>query len=408
MTHVDAQAVLEHMRDRRPAMTDLLADLARAESPSDVPAAQRRVFDLLADALRPAGYEATHLPGNTSGGQLYARPADRPQGQPVQLLLGHGDTVWPQGTLDTMPVEVTDDGRMRGPGVYDMKGGLVQMVFALRALRDLDVTPSVTPVVFVNSDEEIGSHDARPRIHRLAKVVERTFVLEPSLGPQGKLKTARKGIGRFTVRITGKSAHAGLDPEAGASAIVELSHVIQKLNALNDAERGITVNVGMIEGGQRPNVVAPTSRATVDVRVRTGADAKVIEETIHSLEVSTPGVTLDIEGGIRRPPLERTPRNRALWRCAQAAADRLSIELDEGMAGGASDGNETSAFSATLDGLGAVGDGAHAAHEYVDLAKMVERTALLVLLLLADPLAPDGDGAAAKAAAHAPHRELSN
>jgi len=142
--------------------------------------------------------------------------------------------------------------------------------------------------------------------------------------------------------------------------------------------------------------------------VRTGADAKVIEETIHSLEVSTPGVTLDIEGGIRRPPLERTPRNRALWRCAQAAADRLSIELDEGMAGGASDGNETSAFSATLDGLGAVGDGAHAAHEYVDLAKMVERTALLVLLLLADPLAPDGDAAAAKAAAHAPHRELSN
>lgn len=408
MTNADAQVILEHVREHRPAMTSLLADLVRAESPSDVPEAQRRVFALLAEALRPARYTATHLPGDTSGGQLYARPTDRPHGRPVQLLLGHGDTVWPQGTLDTMPVEVTDDDRMRGPGVYDMKGGLVQMVFALRTLHDLDLTPSVTPVVFVNSDEEIGSHDSRPRIHRLAKVAERTLVLEPSLGLEGKLKTARKGIGRFTIRITGKSAHAGLDPEAGASAIVELSHVIQKLHALNDAEQGITVNVGMIEGGQRPNVVAPTSRATVDVRVRTCDDARTIETTIHDLEVSTPGVTLDIEGGIRRPPLERTPRNRALWRCAQAAADRLGIELDEGAAGGASDGNETSAFSATLDGLGAVGDGAHAEHEYVDLEKMVERTALLTLLLLADPLKRDDEPAAAAAEDRKAHHELSN
>ncbi len=406
MTNVDAQAVWAQVRDRRPAMTDLLADLVRAESPSDVPEAQRRVFELLADALRPAGYVATHLPGDTSGGQLYARPADRPHGQPVQLLLGHGDTVWPQGTLETMPVEITDDGRMRGPGVYDMKGGLVQMVFALRTLHDLNLTPSVTPVVFVNSDEEIGSHDSRPRIHRLAKVATRTLVLEPSLGLDGKLKTARKGVGRFTIRITGKSAHAGLDPEAGASAIVELSHVVQKLHALNDAEQGITVNVGMIEGGQRPNVVAPTSHATVDVRVRTRADAQTIETTIHNLEVSTPGVTLDIEGGIRRPPLERTPSNRALWHCAQTAADRLDIELDEGTAGGASDGNETSAFSATLDGLGAVGDGAHAAHEYVDLEKMVERTALLVLLLLAGPL--ELERATAVAEERTPHHELSH
>lgn len=406
MTNVDAQAVWAQVRDRRPAMTDLLADLVRAESPSDVPEAQRRVFELLADALRPAGYVAAHLPGDTSGGQLYARPADRPHGQPVQLLLGHGDTVWPQGTLETMPVEITDDGRMRGPGVYDMKGGLVQMVFALRTLHDLNLTPSVTPVVFVNSDEEIGSHDSRPRIHRLAKVATRTLVLEPSLGLDGKLKTARKGVGRFTIRITGKSAHAGLDPEAGASAIVELSHVVQKLHALNDAEQGITVNVGMIEGGQRPNVVAPTSHATVDVRVRTRADAQTIETTIHNLEVSTPGVTLDIEGGIRRPPLERTPNNRALWHCAQTVADRLDIELDEGTAGGASDGNETSAFSATLDGLGAVGDGAHAAHEYVDLEKMVERTALLVLLLLAGPL--ELERATAVAEERTPHHELSH
>jgi glutamate carboxypeptidase len=401
MTTVGAQSVWEHVRAARPAMTTLLEKLVRAESPSDVPAAQEPVFALLADALEPAGYTATHLPGTTSGGQLYARPMERERHRPVQLLLGHGDTVWPQGTLDTMPIEVTEEGQMRGPGVYDMKGGLVQMVFALRTLYELDLTPPLTPIVFVNSDEEVGSPDSRPRIHRLARVADRAFVLEPSLGPEGKLKTARKGVGRFTIRIKGKSAHAGLDPESGASAIVELSHVIQKLHALNDAERGITVNVGMIEGGQRPNVVAPTSRAIADVRVLTCEDANLVERTIHSLEVSTPGVTLDVEGGIRRPPLERTPRNRALWHVAQDAADRLGIALDEGTAGGASDGNETSAFCATLDGLGPVGDGAHAEHEYVELDKMVERTALLVLLLLADPLDPSAEHADSDAEPHA-------
>lgn len=397
MTNVDAQLVWDRVRAFQPAMTELLVDLVRAESPSDVPEAQHRVFALLAEALHPAGYTVVHLPGTTSGGQLYARPVDRVRHRPVQLLLGHGDTVWPEGTLDTMPVEVTEGGRMRGPGVYDMKGGLVQMVFALRTLHAMEYTPTVTPVVFVNSDEEIGSHDARRWIHRLARVAERTFVLEPSLGPDGKLKTARKGVGRFTIEITGKSAHAGLDPEGGASAIVELSHVIQKLHALNDAERGITVNVGTIEGGQRPNVVAPTSRAIADVRVRTCDDAEAVETVIRNLEATTPGVTLAVEGSIRRPPLERTPRNRVLWHYAQTAAEQLGIELDEGMAGGASDGNETSIFSATLDGLGAVGDGAHAQHEYVELNKLVERTALLVLLLLADPL--DDEAMAAPVAA---------
>lgn len=400
MTNVDARSVWDQIRAAQPAMTALLKKLVRAESPSDVPEAQESVFALLADALEPAGYAVTHLPGTTSGGQLYARPVERACHHPVQLLLGHGDTVWPQGTLDTMPVEVTDDGRMRGPGVYDMKAGLVQMVFALRTLHELELTPPVTPIVFVNSDEEVGSPDSRLRIHRLARVAERAFVLEPSLGPEGKLKTARKGVGRFTISIKGKSAHAGLDPESGASAIVELSHVIQKLHALNDAERGITVNVGRIEGGQRPNVVAPTSRATADVRVLTRDDAEHIEAVIRGLEVSTPGVTLHIEGGIRRPPLERTPRNRALWHRAQEAADRLGIALDEGMAGGASDGNETSALCATLDGLGPVGDGAHAEHEYVELDKMVERTALLTLLLLADPRDQSAEYAAADAEPH--------
>jgi glutamate carboxypeptidase len=217
-------------------------------------------------------------------------------------------------------------------------------------------------------------------------VADRAYVLEPSLGAQGQLKTARKGVGRFTVRVKGKAAHAGLDPAAGASAILELSHVIQALFAMNDAERGITVNVGTIDGGLSPNVVAPLSSATVDVRVLTEADARRIEAQIKGLAPATPGVTLEIEGGIGRPPMERTPRNRVLWEIARDRARLLGMELTEGVAGGGSDGNTTSLYTATLDGLGAVGDGAHAAHEFVYLKSIAERAALLTMLMLAPPL----------------------
>ena len=366
-------------------MVRVLQEMVRTESPSDVPEAQAEMFDLVEQVLRPTNYETTRLPGQETGGQLYARPSNPEKGRPVQLLLGHVDTVWPVGTLNEMPVKI-EDGCLYGPGTYDMKGGIVQMIYALRALEALDLDPPVTPVIFLNSDEEVGSFESRPRIRRLARVANRTFVLEPSLGPGGKLKTARKGVGRFTITIQGESAHAGLDPEGGASAIVELSHVVQKMNALSDVKEGISVNVGTIEGGQRPNVVAPESRAVVDVRVRTREDARAIEERIRNIEPTTPGVELAVDGDIRRPPMERTPRNRALWRMAQEAGRKLNIELEEGRAGGGSDGNEASLFSATLDGLGPVGDGAHADHEHVDLDKMIERTALLAVLLMAPPL----------------------
>lgn len=388
---VDAKAVLTYLRDRRDAMVDQLAALVRAESPSDDPEAQQAVFGQLAEGLRDLEYRVEHLPGHTTGGQLYARPHDRAPHQPIQLLVGHGDTVWPVGTLDDMPVTIEDDtGKMRGPGVYDMKGGLIQMLFALRAMWALGLKPPVAPVVFVNSDEEIGSPESRPRLRRLARVADRAFVLEPSLGRDGKLKTARKGIGRFTIDIKGKPAHAGLDPGGGASAIQELSHVIQSLHALSDPEQGISVNVGMIEGGQRPNVVAPTGRAVADVRVPTQDDAERIEQQIRDLEPATPGITLRVEGHFGRPPLERTPRNRLLWHRAQEAAERLGLTLGEAQAGGASDGNETSVFTATLDGLGPVGDGAHAEHEFVFIDQLIERTALLVLLLMGTPV---GDAA---------------
>ncbi len=314
---------------------------------------------------------------------LYASPRRRLRGVPAQLLLGHYDTVWPTGTLETMPFERQGD-TIRGPGVFDMKGGLVMMILALRGLRAVGVTPEVTPVVFANSDEEIGSRDSRRYIEALARRVIRAFVLEPSLGEAGRLKTTRKGIARFTITVTGQAAHAGLDPGKGASAILELSHVIQRLFELNDPERGVTVNVGTIDGGLRPNVVAPESRAVVDVRVAGAEDARRVEAAIRGLETRTPGTAVRIEGGFGRPPLEPTPRNRRLWERARRLGESLGLELEQAAVGGGSDGNTTSLYTATLDGLGPVGGGAHAPDEHLRLQPTLSRAALLALLL-ADP-----------------------
>jgi glutamate carboxypeptidase len=378
--------LLSYLREHRWSMVDFLRRLAIEESPSAEPESQGPVLDILSGALVELGYVARRGSGRRSGGHLYAKPRRREPNGPVQLLLGHCDTVWPLGTLEEMPVEV-GNGVVRGPGVYDMKGGLAQMVYALRALRALGLKPPVTPVVFINSDEEVGSRDSRRHIRRLARVANRVFVLEPSLGSEGKLKIARKGVGRFSFFIEGKAAHAGLAPEGGASAVLELSYLIQTLHALNDPSRGTTVNVGVVEGGLSPNVVAPKSRAQVDVRVRTPEEAWRVTEAILGLEPATAGVALRVEGGIGRPPMERTPPNRALWETAGRLGKKIGAKLEEGTAGGASDGNTTSLYAATLDGLGAVGGGAHARHEFVYVDKMVERAALLALLLMEPPLA---------------------
>ena len=386
----DAAAVRDWLAGRRGRLIELLRRLTEAESPSVVPDAQRGVREILAAALAELGYVNRRIPGRSSGGMLYARPERRVRGRPAQLLLGHYDTVWPLGTLSHMPFAV-DGEIVRGPGVYDMKGGLAQGLLALEALRHFGVDPSVTPLVFFNSDEEIGSRDSRRYIEALARCVDRVFVLEPSLGVAGRLKTTRKGIGRFTVSVAGEAAHAGLDPGKGASAILELSHVIQHLFALNDLERGITVNVGQIDGGLRPNVVAPASSAVADVRVASEADARAVEAAIRALAPVVPGTRLRVEGGFGRPALEPTPANRALWRTARRLGAELGLELEEAQAGGGSDGNTTSRYAATLDGLGAVGDGAHARHEHLQLGKTLERAALLTLLLMQAPVgAPAG------------------
>jgi glutamate carboxypeptidase len=268
-----------------------------------------------------------------------------------------------------------------------MKGGLTQMVLALRTLDELGLEPPLTPVVFVNADEEIGSRSSTRYIRMLARRAARAYVLEPAMGESGAIKTECKGIGRFTITVFGKAAHAGLDPEGGASAILELSHVIQQLFALNDPAKGITVNVGTIDGGLRSNVVAPQSTASVDVRVVTLEQAREVERAILALKPQNPDAELEISGGFVLPPMEATPRNQALWRLAQAAAAELGIEIEDCLAGGGSDGNIASQYAPTLDGLGPLGDGAHALHEHVVLESLEERGALLGLLLLAPPMA---------------------
>lgn len=377
--------LLAHLRLRRDAMAAFATRLVALESPSRDAAAQEAVFDVFGEALGEQGFRLRRRPGAASAGVLLALPRTRRRPGRYQVLLGHGDTVWPRGTLVDMPAR-RESGVLRGPGVYDMKGGLVQGLYAVGALRALHVEPEVTPVFLVNSDEETGSVESTRVITRLARRANRVFVLEPSAGEEGRLKTARKGVGRFRVRVKGVAAHAGLDPEKGVSAILELSHVIQNLFALNDPERGITVNVGTVDGGLTPNVVAPESSAVADVRVRHKEDVDRIEAAIRGLAPTTPGTTLEIEGGIGRPPMERTPGNRRLWRMARGAAAELGLQLEEAAVGGGSDGNTTSRLAPTLDGLGAVGAGAHAAREFLYVDRMVERAALLALLLAAPPL----------------------
>jgi glutamate carboxypeptidase len=251
MSEVHPADLLAKAREKQPALVEFLKELVLIESPSDDPESQQEVQRVLAAGLGEAGYEVRRIPGRVTGGHLYARPAKRLRGRPGQILIGHCDTVWPVGTLGEMPVH-EDDGRLTGPGVYDMKAGLAQIVFALQILSELRVEPMVTPLVLVNSDEEIGSPESRGHIRLIARRATRAFIVEPALGLSGKLKTARKGGGGFRVRIRGKAAHAGLDPESGASAILELSHVIQTLHSLNDRQRGSEGGRPRPHSGGRP------------------------------------------------------------------------------------------------------------------------------------------------------------
>lgn len=373
--------LLAWLEVRRGEMVEVTARLASIESPSDDPAAVAEAADLFSGELEQTGYRVRRIPGRLgSAGHLLAVPRNRSAGRPWQLLVGHLDTVWPVGTLETMPVRPVD-GRLDGPGVFDMKGGLVQGLYAIRALDALGVTPEASPVFFVNGDEEVGSADSQRHLGRLARGACRALVLEPSYGPEGAIKTARKGVARYRMRFRGRSAHAGLDPEAGRSAILAMARTVERLHAIQDLDRGISVNPGVVSGGTRPNVIADRAELLVDVRVRTLADAREVDGAIRALPSGVDGVELAAEGGLVTPPLEPTPRNRRLWGAARELGRAIGVELREVQVGGGSDGNHTSRLTATLDGLGAVGDGAHADHEHLVIGRMPERAALVAGLI---------------------------
>lgn len=388
---MELQRVQAFLTGAADEMVEFVQALSSAESPSRSSEDQRGVQAQVSDLLESLDFRVRLLKGREFGGAIFAVPRERQKHQPAQLLLGHTDTVWPLGTLATMPVvHDRDAGVLRGPGVFDMKGGLAVGLYALRALREVGLQPTVSPVVFFNADEEIGSPESERSIVRLARRVCRVLVLEPALGAEeGTIKTERRGVGQFQIRVIGKSAHSGLDPRKGASAIQELAVVIQALHSMKDLDAGLSVNVGEIRGGTRANVVAAEAQAVVDVRVKTMEQAAEISERIRSLDAVTPGTRLEISGAVDRPPMEFTPGNRALWAATEAAGRRLGVELTRGVSGGASDGNLTSPITATIDGLGAVGDGAHAAHEFLHTERLPERAGVVAQLLMLPAELPD-------------------
>jgi glutamate carboxypeptidase len=359
-------------------LNTLVRDLVSAESPSDDRSALSACGDLVARRSMEAGGVVERLPGGATADHVLAR---WPGSGPAVLLLGHFDTVWPVGQLRRMPIKESD-GRLFGPGVFDMKAGVAMGLLAMRALAEA-VEASARPRVsfLITSDEEVGSAASRAAIERLALESAAVLVLEPSL-PGGVVKTARKGVGEYEIVARGVSAHAGVEPEKGASAIHELARQITAVESLNDASRGRSVNVGVIEGGTRPNVVAETARARVDVRISRLADAAVVHEALGALRSSNPRVTLEVHGGINRPPMERSSGVIRLFELARGVARAMGEELAEGATGGGSDGNFAAALGVpTLDGLGAIGDGAHALHEHVLLNELPRRAALVAGLV---------------------------
>jgi glutamate carboxypeptidase len=374
-----APPVRAELEPRRQEMVDLLGRLVAIESPSDDPAGLDRFADALVELFGQFG--AIEQIGPSSSRHLRLTIPGASAG-PHAVALCHYDTVWATGTLARIPFTVDADGVARGPGCFDMKGGIVVLYFALQSLAARGLRPAQQLQVLFTCDEEIGSPTSRPLIEQTAHGAAVAYVLESPL-PGGTLKTARKGTGDYLVRITGRAAHAGVEPHKGISATHELAQQILALHALNDYAVGTTINVGVVHAGTRPNVVAAEAEAHVDVRVQTLAEADRIDSAIRGLAAHLPGAVLDIDGGLNRPPMERSPAMGALFARARAIAAAMGVDLHEGSTGGGSDGNFTAALGVpTLDGLGPEGEGAHAAHEHVLTESFPRRAALVAGLLL--------------------------
>lgn len=380
MSPPDPTTLLASCDGHRAWLLETIERLVRLESPSTDKAAVDRCGMAVAALFQAVGGRVSRLPQADRGDHVRVEWGD---GGRQVMVLGHFDTVWPVGQLAAMPFR-REDGRLHGPGIFDMKSGIALAALAARVLVETGATlPRI--VALWTTDEEIGSGTSRAAIEEEARRSAAVLVLEPSL-PGGAAKTSRKGVGEFELTVHGRAAHAGVDPGKGASAIHELARQVLALEALQDLPRGISVNVGVVAGGSRTNVVADRASARIDVRVPTMIDAERVASAIRGLRPQLAGTRLDIGGGVERPPLERSPGVVRLYLQARQIAATLGRELDEGATGGGSDGNFTGALGVpTLDGLGPAGDGAHALHEHVLEADLCWRAALVAALLMRLP-----------------------
>jgi glutamate carboxypeptidase len=381
-TKTDSQSALPYLvfcQQHEGEMLSLLRRMVEIESPSENKAAVDSMGAFLGQIFERLGGKVTFYPQKEAGNHLKAEFGGN-SGKPV-LLLGHFDTVWPMGTLAKMPFRM-EAGRAFGPGVYDMKAGIAMMIFSLRALKASGQDGNRPVTILLDTDEEVGSTTGRPVVETTAKDCEAVLVLEPSQGPKGFLKTSRKGVGDITIRVRGRASHSGVDFEKGQSAIVELARQLLEIVKFTDPARGITVNPGVIQGGTRSNVVAAEAWAEVDLRVVHAADAPLLERKFAALKPFNPECSIEIIGGMNRPPMERTEGTVRLFGIAREIGQSVGLALEESSTGGGSDGNFTSALGIpTLDGLGALGEGAHASNESVVIEELPPRTALLVGLL---------------------------
>jgi glutamate carboxypeptidase len=372
---------LRYFQERRDQIVQTIHQLVEIESPSDNKDAVDRLGKLLAGRFEGLGGHAKFHRAQKFGDHLQVDFVGTGRGKPV-LLLGHLDTVYPLGTLATMPSRVAS-GRLSGPGAFDMKSGIALMLHAIEALRAWheDVLPRPVIVLLV-SDEEVGSDTSRRITENLARQSAAVLVFEPSHGPNGAVKTARKGIGEYVLKVTGKAAHSGLDFEKGQSAIVELARQIVAIQKLIDLKRGLTLNVGTMQGGTRVNVIPAEASAVLDVRVVRKQDAASIDRKLRSLKPFNRKCKLEITGGMNRPPMERTSSVAALYKKAAEIAKQIGWKLEEAAVGGGSDGNFIAALGIpTLDGLGGVGEGAHATHESILISELPKRATLLAELI---------------------------
>jgi len=374
------KTLLAHLRKRLPRMLDTLRQLTLIESPSLEKNHADRCANSLADEWQLRGARIQLIPQRHRGDHVRAvwNPSSSPASQ--LLVLGHYDTVYPTGTLSKMPFRMAGN-KAYGPGTFDMKAGIVQALFALEALQELKTGVSKRLVFLWTSDEEIGSESSRKLIEDEARRSDAVFVLEPCLGPRGMVKTSRKGVGEAKLMVHGRAAHAGLDPDRGINAIHELAAQIARIEKWNDPRSGVTVNADLIDGGTRTNVIPDRAKVNFDLRAWRQSDINSLEKRFRSLKPIHKGAKLEVRGGFDRPPLERK-HSVALFLRAKSLAKQMGFSLNEAAAGGGSDGNFTAALGIpTLDGFGAVGDGAHSAQEFVFYKTMPQRSALLAAML---------------------------